>query len=258
MRTMMLSLCFLVSPAWASDATEQAAHVVATMDASTVAHFESVPARATRAGWLRIVNDAVVSASGAPWLIHQLASSSQAPTELRIAWADALVRAVRNDPQAFGWSQAWVELATTDRDSRVRALLLSGLRHGSASFALPALMTGLSHEEATTRAAAADGLAWHPEGLKAALSLRLALSDEDAEVRRMAATAVGYLGDVQALEALTRLLGDQEALVQAAALRALERVAPQEAKSLPEVQALAEHPDTQVQRAAVHLLQSGS
>ena len=257
MRTMMLSLCLLASTSWASDATEQAAQVVAAMDASTVTHFESVPARATRAGWLRIVDDALVSASGAPWLIHQLATS-QAPTELRVAWADALVRAVRNDPQAFGWGQAWVDLATTDRDSKVRGLLLAGLRHGAASFAVPALVTGLSHEDASTRAAAADGLAWHTDGLKAASSLRLALSDEDAEVRRLAATAVGYLGDAEALEGLVGLLDDQEPLVQAAALRALERVAPRESKSLPEVQALAEHPHTQVQRAAVHLLQSGS
>jgi len=258
MRTLMLSFCFVATSALASDATDRAARVVASMDAATLTHLESVPGRATRAGWLRIVDDRVVSATGAPWLVHQLASSPQAPTELRQAWADALIRAVRNDPNAYGWDVAWVELATNDADSSVRALLLSGLRHGAAGFAIPALEAGLRHSDPATRAAAADGLGWHPQGLMASIALRRALTDDDPEVRRLAATAIGYLGDAQAFDGLVVLLDAEEPLVQAAALRALMRVAPQASRVLPQVQLLAEHPNTQVQRAASHLLQSGS
>ncbi len=258
MRNLILTGFFIVNTSWASEATDRAESALATLDAATLTHLESVQPRATRAGWLRIVDDVVVSESGAPWLIHQLATDPDAHPSVRVAWADAMVRAVRNDTHAFGWGDAWVELAATDGDSKVRAMLLAGLRHGDAAFAIPALKQGLSHEDAATRAAAADGLAWHPQGLLAAEALRQALEDQDAEVRRMAATAAGYLGDTQAYNGLVKLLHDADPLVRAAAIRALERVAPERARALPQMQDLAQDTHTQIQRAASHLLNSGS
>ena len=258
MRTLMLTLFFIANTSWASEPTERAASVLATFDAGTLHHLESVQPRATRAGWLRIVDDTVVSETGAPWLIHQLASNPDAHPAVRVAWADAMVRALRADPHAFGWEDAWVELASSDRDSKVRALLFAGMRHGDPSFAIPALKQGLTHEDPATRAAAADGLAWHPQGLMAAKALRGAFVDQDVEVRKMAATAAGYLGDAEAFTGLVALLEDADPLVRAAAIRSLERVAPDASRALPQMVDLAQDPHTQIQRAASHLLNSGS
>ena len=61
MRTLMLTGFFIANTSWASEATDRAESALATIDAATLAHLESVQPRATRAGWLRIVDDTVVS-----------------------------------------------------------------------------------------------------------------------------------------------------------------------------------------------------
>ena len=70
--------------------------------------------------------------------------------------------------------------------------------------------------------------------------------------------AAGYLGDAEAFTGLVALLEDADPLVRAAAIRSLERVAPDASRALPQMVDLAQDPHTQIQRAASHLLNSGS
>src|SRR5208283_3864294 len=55
-------------------------------------------------------------------------------------------------------------------------------------------------------------------------ALRDALNDEDAEVRRLAATALGKLEVEERLEPLLTAVGDRDADVQKAAMLALKRI----------------------------------
>jgi HEAT repeat protein len=51
-----------------------------------------------------------------------------------------------------------------------------------------------------------------------------ALQDEDSFLRRVAAVAVGNIGDARAIEPLTRALEDEDSLVRQAAAEALEKI----------------------------------
>jgi HEAT repeat protein len=118
--------------------------------------------------------------------------------------------------------------ALKDKDAEVRGAAAVSLGVVADSEAVAPLTTSLSDKNAFARAHAARALGVNGSAAVQAVPqlIRLLTSDEDGEVKRQAATALGSIGDRSALPALERSRHDKDPhLVQAAldAIKILER-----------------------------------
>lgn len=81
-------------------------------------------------------------------------------------------------------------------------------------------------EDWNVRDRAAEALGWMScleESLEAVDPLMQALKDENRDVRRRAAWALGMIGDIRAVDPLTQALKDKDSLVRQTAKKALDK-----------------------------------
>ncbi len=143
-----------------------------------------------------------------------------------------------------------LRMAAADRDRTVREAAIKSLVALASPAAVGALcqvLLGADRDARPAAAAALRGFAWSPtdgpqrivhavlngryseaarEGEAAVEPLTAALADREAATRRGAAEALGQIADPRAAAALSPLLGDQDAGVREAAVRALVALGP--------------------------------
>jgi hypothetical protein len=110
-------------------------------------------------------------------------------------------------------------------DHRERILALRGLHNLPSPVSVPACLSCMADRSPEVRRSAATILGWeryHP----AAPALAILLKDEDREVRRAAVEALGALGEEQSVYSLIRALEDEDDQVRIAAREALFRTVP--------------------------------
>jgi len=216
-----LSALLLAMPAqagWVDDAA--AARADCQADPTPCAVVDDLRIRESRAGrWF--VQDDRLTQQMLPVLLDRL--NHESVPQLRRALAHRATTMLLED-DATPWAAAWVDLASADRDVEVRTTAILSLRRAPLSVASPGLRAALTHEDATTRALAADTIGGHADNQTFVDALEAALTDSEPEVVR---EAVGALGKTRT-EAARRLVeavdaaGD-DALAREKA-RALERI----------------------------------
>jgi len=149
-----------------------------------------------------------------------------------------------------GWGDDLVALLGVAESPEVRETLVWGLRHAESAVAQHGLRIALQDPAAQVRAEAARSAGWRADGGELAPELIAALGDDTAEPRAMAARALGWLGVVEAADSLAERVDDSDAGVRLHALRALDRVSPAAAESLPQLAALLQDSDPKVARVA--------
>lgn len=196
----------------------------------------------TRAGTLRLVGDPLDAETASPVLAARLLQSTD--PGLRSALAEAL-------PRTGGdWAPWTAHLAATEADPSVRAVLLEALERAPRATALPALVVGLSDDDAGVRAAAVRTLADHEAGATQAAALVARLKDPDPAVRAAAGQALGWFAHAPAWNALEASVADEDATVRLRALRALQRIDARRAADSAAVQSATRDLDPKVSRAA--------
>ncbi len=214
--------------------------------AAYVDEVMNLPVRATRAGFPRITGPIVRDRDAAPILIHRLLTAGES-AEVRAAIVDALPRTEGD------FSAAVAELITTETDERVRELLSSALARAQAPFALEGLAVGLTDASPRVRAEAVRSLGRRTDGASLATGLVTALGDGDVVVQQEAARALGNLEVRSAADALVGALASPDADLRRHSLRALSRVDPERARTLPQLQTLRSDPDPKIARLADEL-----
>jgi HEAT repeat protein len=207
----------------------------------------ALPVRTTRAGFPRLTGPLVRDPDAAPILLHRLLSRGES-ADTRAAIVETLPR-TRGD-----WSAAVAELMALETDPRVRELLCSALYHAQAPYALEGLARGLEDSAAAVRAEALRSLGRRADdGEQLASGIIAALSDPDEAVQQEAARALGNLEVAAAADALVGKLSSSSADVRRHSLRALSRIDPERARTLPELQVLRADADPKVARLAEQL-----
>lgn len=201
----------------------------------------------TRAGWLRFTDPAINNPEAAAILLERLIAGSDAP-EVRAALAEAIGR-TRGE-----YAAAVSQLLASEADARVREMLVGTLgRQAPTSEALVGLATALNDGDAAVRAAAARTIATRTDGVELGEALIGLLVDAEPSVRSDAARTLGVLQIAEAKPALVELLGDANAEVRLDALRAVHRIDPPYALSLPVLAQLEQDTDARVQRLATKI-----
>lgn len=207
----------------------------------------ALPVRTTRAGFPRLTGPLVRDPDAAPILLHRLLSRGES--------ADTRAAIVETLPRTRGaFSAAVAELMALETDPRVRELLCSTLYHAQAPYALEGLARGLEDSAAAVRAEALRSLGRRADdGEQLAGGIIAALSDPDEAVQQEAARALGNLEVAAAADALVGKLSSSSADVRRHSLRALSRIDPERARTLPELQVLRADADPKVARLAEQL-----
>jgi HEAT repeat protein len=201
----------------------------------------------TRAGWVRFIDPAINNPEAAAILLERLIDGQDAP-EVRAALAEAIGR-TRGD-----YAVAVSELIASETDARVREMLVGTLgRQAPTPAALVGLATGLQDGSAEVRAAAARTIASRTDADELGDALIGLLADSEPSVRSAAAQTVGVLQIAAAKQPLVGLLGDANAEVRLDALRAVHRIDPELALSLPELAQLEQDDDVRVKRLATKI-----
>jgi HEAT repeat protein len=113
--------------------------------------------------------------------------------------------------------------AIKDKDMEVRGAVAVSLGDHPDAEAVPALSAALSDKSAFIRAQAAHALGVNGQGASQTVPnlIGLLAKDEDAEVRRCAAAALGQIGDRSALPALERARHDRDPYLDQVAIDAI-------------------------------------
>lgn len=116
--------------------------------------------------------------------------------------------------------------ALKDKDMEVRGAVAVSLGDHPDAEAMPALSAALSDKSAFVRAQAAHALGVNGRAASQAVPnlISLLTKDEDPEVRRRAATALGEIGDRAALPALERASHDKDPYLDQVALDAIKTI----------------------------------
>ncbi|MBI3554193.1 MAG: HEAT repeat domain-containing protein [Elusimicrobia bacterium] len=118
--------------------------------------------------------------------------------------------------------------------------------------AAPALLPLLDDDNAMVRCAAEDSLGLLRAGSAVGKISQLLLKDKDASVRQTAATALAYIGDPSAADALIAAVGDSESGVRFSVVRTIGVM--RLTKAAPALLAALKDPDPAMRRAAAAAL----
>ncbi|MCA9660945.1 MAG: HEAT repeat domain-containing protein, partial [Myxococcales bacterium] len=233
------------TPAGAGEATPSPAPETPSDPAAIRAHLEALDPATTRAGHLRFTDPLLRDAQATEVFAARLAVEAT-PAEERQALAEALHRT------GGAWSAAILTQLEREADPEVRVILVGTLAKAPTADALAGLRLGLGDADSRVRRAACELAGWAPEaGAVEAERLVAALGDDEAMIRAAAARSLGLLGDAGRFAAVAPGLEDSDAEVRLQSLRALERLDRSRAAGLPEVAKLAESGgDPRVKRAA--------
>lgn len=229
---------------WRERVTADLASLRATSPALLKELTELAPTT-TRAGFVRFTSDALHDPRAASVFLDRLARGTET-TEGRSALVEAL-------PRTGGvFADALVELYSAETSAVVRSAYLFAARRAPATDAFALVKRGLSDSDSTVQAEAARTAAAHPGGAQLAAELRAALGASDAAVRSEVARTLGILRVASARDELVRLLTDASGDVRLESLRAIDRIEPGFAASLP-LDRLANDADPRVVSLAARL-----
>ena len=220
---------------------------LAALDPARRAELAAAMPQTTRAGGTRFTTELVHDPRAAAVFIDRLARrTDDEPT--RAALAEAL-------PRTGGlYADAVAELIATEASELVRSVYVHSAGRAPTTHAVAILRRGFTDGAAVVRAEAARTAAAHATaGARLSAELRATLADSDPTSRAEAARALGVLGITVARNELERMLADGAADVRLAALRALDRIAPNTLAGSAAVAALANDPDERVARLAKKL-----
>jgi len=175
----------------------------------------------------------------APVLLKRLLNGND-PVPVRLALVDAL-------PNTGGdWQEGAAALVAVDASPRVRKKLVEVLRYVPPPHNLSGLRLALGDEDLEVRVAAARTAGFTRDGTALFTELVSATFDEDWDMRAAAVQALGQLtgprGTPQqnpARDRLVRMLSDERAEVRLQVLLALERIDPAGLRRLPDLERLA-------------------
>jgi hypothetical protein len=202
---------------------------LAAMRASSpqlLAELTQLAPRITRARLARFTSDAIHDPRAASVFLDRLAHGGESE-QVRAALVEAL-------PRTGGtFADAAVDLFAGETSSVVRGSYVFAARRAPAAQALILIKRGLADSATEVQAEAARTAAAHPSGKQLATELRKALTSSDPAVRTEVARTLGILGITDARDALVALLDDASADVRLESLRAIDRIQPGFAKTLP-------------------------
>ena len=153
------------------------------------------------------------------------------------------------------WSEAVVSLLETEPESRIREVMADVLRHADAGVVWEGLTHAAADPEAEVRAAAMRSIGSRADGADGTALLLTALSDENPQVRGMAAKSTGWLKIEQSYEVVRPLITDENPDVRLHALRAIRRIDEPRTAKLSELQQLQEDSSDKVRRLAEGIAQ---
>ena len=202
----------------------------------------------TRKGTPRFVGDAVRDPAAADVLLGRLAAGEEDPM-VRAALVEAL-------PRTGGeYGAELVAMLGDETDADVRVVMVAALERADAGSAQAGLVSALGDEDPIVRAEAARVVSMRPDGAALAGELEVALEDETPQVRAAAARTIGVLQLEDARDVLLSGLEDDDARVRLQSLRAIGRIDPAFAGSLPQLATLQADSDARVARVADRLAQ---
>jgi hypothetical protein len=180
----------------------------------------------TRARFARFTSDAIHDPRAASVFLNRLARGGESE-QVRAALVEAL-------PRTGGtFADAAVDLLASETSSLVRGSYVFAARRAPAAQARILIKRGLEDTAAEVQAEAARTAAAHPSGKQLATELRATLSSSDPAVRTEVARTLGILAIADARDALVAMLDDASADVRLESLRAIDRIQPGFAKTLP-------------------------
>jgi HEAT repeat protein len=197
-----------------------------TASPALLAELDQLAPTTTRAGFVRFTSDAIHDPRAASVFLDRLVRGGDSE-EVR----SALVEALPRTGGAFG--DALVELYGSETSAIVRSAYLFAARRAPATDALALVKRGLADGASTVQAEAARTAAAHASGKQLAAELRAALHAGDPAVRSEVARTLGILGVAGARDELVGLLTDASGDVRLESLRAIERIEPGFAATLP-------------------------
>lgn len=180
----------------------------------------------TRARFVRFTSDAVHDPRAAAVFLDRLSRGGESE-EVRAALVEAL-------PRTGGeFADAAVDLVVTETSALVRGSYVFAARRAPAAQAIALIKRGLADSATEVQAEAARTAAAHPSGTRLAAELRVTLTSSDPAVRTEVARTLGILKIADARAALVAMLDDASADVRLESLRAIDRIQPGFAKTLP-------------------------
>jgi HEAT repeat protein len=192
---------------------------------------------------VRFMDDALKLDGAASVIVERILHGNESPL-VRSGLAGALVS------RAADWGDHLVGLLGEVDEPSVREAIAWGFRHTTPEVAEQGLRLCMADADAGVRAEAARTVGWRADGASLAADLIALLDDEAATPRAMAARALGWLAVAEAAPQLASLVDDVDAQVRLHALRSLDRVEPEAARRLPQLDALTRDADRKVARVA--------
>lgn len=208
---------------------DRVAAEVAALRASSpqlLAELTALAPAKTRAGHVRFTSDAIHDPRAASVFLDRLARGGESE-DVRAALVEALPRT------GGAFADAAVELFGSESSALVRGSYVFAARRAPAPQAIALVKRGLADAAAPVQAEAARTAAAHASGAQVAAELRAALAAPDPAVRSEVARTLGLLKITDARDQLVPLLGDTSADVRLESLRAIDRIQPGFAKTLP-------------------------
>lgn len=118
----------------------------------------------------------------------------------------------------------FIDLLKNDPSAEVREFAVMGLSEMDSREAKEALRVALDDKSDSVREHALMALAQHADEESMPVLIDYLQNDKDADIRKMAAIALGEIGDVEAVDALTEALEDKDAAVRQHAAMALSQL----------------------------------